>query len=251
MAYCPSPAAPAAASGQGLEHQVPIQEGSPCIWCPVAIPGKWPIVRRVNPSFSNSPDAPTRIRQGRPRSEQSRAAVLRATSELLHEVGAQAMTTEEIAGRSGVSKATIYKWWPNKHAVAVEAFLSEIMAESFDPDTGSAREDFRSVLRGLVHFYCGPTGRVYAQLIGEGQSNPLVQKELRDNLVASRRELIRAMWDRGVARGELRADVDPDAAIDLVFGPPLYRLLIGHAPLNEAAADAIVDAAMRGLAIGD
>jgi AcrR family transcriptional regulator len=161
------------------------------------------------------------------------------------------MTTEEIAGRSGVSKATIYKWWPNKHAVAVEAFLSELMAESFDPDTGSAREDFRNVLRGLVHFYCGPTGRVYAQLIGEGQSNPLVQKELRDNLVARRRELIRAIWARGVARGELRADVDPDAAIDLVFGPPLYRLLIGHAPLDEAAADAMVDAAMRGLAVGD
>jgi hypothetical protein len=78
-----------------------------------------------------------------------------------------------------------------------------------------------------------------------------VQKELRDNLVARRRELIRAIWARGVARGELRADVDPDAAIDLVFGPPLYRLLIGHAPLDEAAADAMVDAAMRGLAVGD
>jgi Bacterial regulatory proteins, tetR family len=80
----------------------------------------------MNPTFSNSPDAPARVRPGRPRSEQSRAAVLRATSELLHEVGLQAMTTDEIAGRSGVSKATIYKWWPNKYAVAVEAFLSEL-----------------------------------------------------------------------------------------------------------------------------
>ena len=79
-------------------------------------------------------------RPGRPRSEQSRAAVLRATSELLHEVGMRAMTTEEIASRSGTSKATIYKWWPNKYAVAVEAFLTEMMAESPDPDTGSARE---------------------------------------------------------------------------------------------------------------
>jgi len=67
----------------------------------------------MNPTFSNSPDAPARARPGRPRSEQSRAAVLRATSELLHELGLQAMTTDEIAGRSGVSKATIYKWWPN------------------------------------------------------------------------------------------------------------------------------------------
>src|SRR6201991_4852191 len=94
-----------------------------------------------------------RPRPGRPRSEESRAAVLRATSELLQEVGRRAMTTEEIASRSGASKATIYKWWPNKYAVAIDAFLSEMMAESRDPDTGSARDDFSAVMRGLMHFY--------------------------------------------------------------------------------------------------
>ena len=59
---------------------------------------------------------------------------------------------------------------------------------------------------------------------------------------------MRTIWDRGVARGELRADVDPDAAIDLLIGPPLYRLLFGHAPLDDAAADLIIDAGMHGLA---
>ena len=214
------------------------------------MPGKWSIVERVNPTFSNSADAQTRNPRGRPRSEQSRAAVLRAASELLHEVGAQAMTTDEIAGRSGVSKATIYKWWPNKYAVAVEAFLSEMMIEAPDPDTGSAREDLRSVLHGVAHFFSGPSGRVYAELVGEGQTDPVVQKELQ-SLVARRRELIRVIWARGVARGELRGDIDVDAAIDLVFGPPLYRLIMGHAPLDDAAADALADAVMRGLASGD
>src|ERR1700752_5494868 len=103
----------------------------------------------MNTPFTNSPDAQAQIRRVRPRSEQSRAAALRATSELLHEVGAHAMTTEEIAARSGVSKATIYKWWPNKYAVAVEAFLSEMATTSPDPDTGSAEEDFRRALGGL------------------------------------------------------------------------------------------------------
>ena len=98
--------------------------------------------------------------------------MLRATSELLHEVGLRAMTTEEISSRSGASKATIYKWWPNKYAVAVEAFLTEMMAEAPDPDTGSAHEDFRRVIRGLTHFYTGASGRVFAQLVGEGQSRP-------------------------------------------------------------------------------
>jgi AcrR family transcriptional regulator len=189
-----------------------------------------------------------RTRPGRPRSQQSRAAVLRATSELMREVGLRAMTTEDIAARSGASKATIYKWWPNKYAVAVEAFLSEMAVESADPDTGSAREDFRLALRGLIHFYTGEYGAAYAQLVGEAQFDPKIGAELRDHLVGSRRELVRAIWDRGVARGELRADVDPEVAIDLIFGPAMYRLVAGHAPLDDTAAEAVVDAAIRGLA---
>jgi AcrR family transcriptional regulator len=187
-------------------------------------------------------------RAGRPRSQQPRAAVLRATSELMREVGLRAMTTEDMAARSGASKATIYKWWPNKYAVAVEAFLSEMAVESADPDTGSAREDFRLALRGLIHFYTGETGRAYAQLVGEAQFDPKIGAELRDHLVGSRRELVRAIWDRGVARGELRADVDPEVAIDLIFGPAMYRLVAGHAPLDDTAAEGVVDAAIRGLA---
>jgi AcrR family transcriptional regulator len=187
-------------------------------------------------------------RPGRPRSEQSRTAVVRAASELMHEVGLRAMTTAQIAARSGASKATIYKWWPNKYAVAVEAFLSEMFAESADPDTGSARTDFQIALRGLLHFYASPSGRVFAQLVGEAQLDPVVQAELRDHLVKSRRQLGRAIWERGVARGELRSDVDLEVAIDLIFGPALYRLVTGHAPLDAAAADAIVDAAVSGLA---
>jgi AcrR family transcriptional regulator len=187
-------------------------------------------------------------RPGRPRSQQSRAAVLRATSELMREVGLRAMTTEDIAAKSGASKATIYKWWPNKYAVAVEAFLSEMAVESADPDTGSAREDFRLALRGMVHFYTGENGRAYAQLVGEAQFDPQIGAELRDHLVGSRRELVRAIWDRGVERGELRADVDPEVAIDLIFAPAMYRLVAGHAPLDDTAASAVVDAAIRGLA---
>lgn len=196
-------------------------------------------------------EAQPRTRPGRPRSEASRTAVLRATSELLHEVGLRAMTTEEIASRSGASKATIYKWWPNKYAVAIDAFLSEMMAESHDPDTGSARDDLTAVLRGLLHFYTGPSGRVFAQLVGEAQADPAIRHELRTHLVDARRNLLRTIWERGVDRGELRADVDPDAAIDVVIGPALYRLMMGHAPMTDAAADALVDAAIRGLASSD
>jgi AcrR family transcriptional regulator len=190
----------------------------------------------------------TGSRPGRPRSEQSRLAVLRAASQLIREVGLRTMTTDEIASRSGVSKATIYKWWPNKYAVAVEAFLSEMATKSPDPDTGSAEEDFRRALRGLIRFYLSKSGRAYAQLIGEAQFDPRIGIQLRAQLIASRREMMHAILDRGIARGELRPDIDREAAIDLIFGPAMYRLVAGHAPLTARAADAIVDAAMRGLA---
>jgi AcrR family transcriptional regulator len=185
---------------------------------------------------------------GRPRSERSRSAVVRATSELLHEIGLRAMTTEQIATRSGSSKATIYKWWPNKYAVAVDAFFSEMQADSPDPDSGSARGDFTIWLRGLFHFYTGPSGRVFAQLVGEAQFDPEVADELRDGLIRTRRAALETVWDRGVAHGELRADVDRDVAIDLIIGPALYRLMTSRGAMDDATADAIVDAAIHGLA---
>lgn len=177
--------------------------------------------------------------------------MLRATSQLLQEVGLRAMTTEQISHRSGASKATIYKWWPNKYAVAGEAFLTEMMAEAPDPNTGSAAEDFRRVIRGLAHFYTGASGRVFAQLVGEAQSDSQLKKELYQHLAEPRRTLMKTIWARGVERGELRPDLDQDAALDQLIGPMLYRLLLGHAPLDDASAVALVDGAMRGFAVDD
>ncbi|GAA3101591.1 TetR/AcrR family transcriptional regulator [Pseudonocardia yunnanensis] len=189
-----------------------------------------------------------RPRPGRPRSEQTHKAVLRATAELMHEVGLRVMTTEEIAARCGASKATIYKWWPNKYAVAIDALLSEMFVESDDPDTGSVFEDFRLALRGIMRFYNSPSGRVFAQIVGEAQFDPQIAAELSNRLVAPRRRLVRTILDRGIARGELRADIEPEAAIDLMFGAAIYRLVTAHAPMDDDAADAIVDLAIRGLA---
>jgi len=186
-------------------------------------------------------------KRGRPRSEQSHAAVLRATSELLHEVGLRSMTTEEIASRSGVSKATIYKWWPNKYAVAVEAFLSEMMADWHDPDTASATADLRSVLRALVSFYTGPNGRVFAELIGEAQFDPTVRTELHKHLMLAHRDLIKRVWTRGVVAGQFRRGIDPDDAVDVLIGPLLYRHLLGQPNLDGTAAETLVEVTLRGL----
>jgi hypothetical protein len=78
--------------------------------------------------------------------------------------------------------------------------------------------------------------------------DPQSAEELRDQLVGSRRQLVWAIWERGVTRGESRPDTDPDVALDLVSGPAGYRMIAGQAPLDDPATDAIVDVARRGLA---
>jgi AcrR family transcriptional regulator len=186
--------------------------------------------------------------RGRPRSEERRVAVLKAAMELIQEDDLRRASIDRISQRSKVSRATIYKWWPNKTAVAIDAFLNQMMVDAPVPDTGSAAEDFRLTLRGIMRFYSGPLGAIYAQLIGESQFYPTERERIRTHQVNVRRAAVRKIWDRGVARGELDPNLDPEVALDLIFGPAMYRRATGHAGLTPADADAIVATAMRALA---
>jgi hypothetical protein len=142
-----------------------------------------------------------------------------------------------------------YKWWPNRTAVAIDAFLHQMMADAPLPNTGSAAEDFRLTLHGgMMRFYTSPPGAIYAQLIGESQFYPAERERIRTHQVNVRRAAVTKIWERGVARGELNPNVDPEVALDLIFGPAMYRMAIGHAGLTPADADAIVATAMRALA---
>jgi AcrR family transcriptional regulator len=185
---------------------------------------------------------------GRPRSEERRDAVLTAAMELMLEDDLRRASVDRISARSGVSKATIYKWWPNRTAVAIDAFLHQMMADAPVPDTGSAAEDFRLTLRGMMRFYTSPLGAIYAQLVGESQFYPTERERIRTHQVNVRRAAVRKIWDRGVARGELDPNVDPEVALDLIFGPAMYRRATGHGELTPVDADAIVATAMRALA---
>jgi AcrR family transcriptional regulator len=159
------------------------------------------------------------------------------------------MTVEEIAIRAGVSKVTIYKWWPEKLARAVEAFLSDITTTVQAPDTGSVAEDLRRHVRSAARFYTGPAGRVFGQLIAEGQGNSKVAQTFRERFLDARRKAIREILDHGVARGELRTEVDANIAIDLIMGAMTYRLLAGHEPLNDKFANLLVETVLRGCLI--
>jgi hypothetical protein len=123
-----------------------------------------------------------------------------------------------------------------------------MMTDAPVPDTGSAAEDFRLTLRGMMGFYTSPLGAIYAQLVGESQFYPTERERMRTHQVNVRRAAVRKVWDRGVARGELDPNLDPEVALDLIFAPAMYRRATGHGGLTPADADAIVAAAMRALA---
>ncbi|WP_433438274.1 TetR/AcrR family transcriptional regulator [Nonomuraea sp. CA-141351] len=178
-----------------------------------------------------------------------RDAVLRATTELLSEGGLPAATVDAVSARSGVSKATIYKHWPNRICVAIDAFDLHMAETTPVPDTGSAREDLTEQVRNVAAFYASPVGRVYAQLLAATVTDPEAAELLRRRFLAGRRELIRQIWHRGVDRGELRTDIDVEVAQDVLFGAIIFRLVSGHAPLGPSEADAMAEAALAGLLV--
>ncbi|WP_329129137.1 TetR/AcrR family transcriptional regulator [Streptomyces sp. NBC_01476] len=181
------------------------------------------------------------------RSMRSHDAAIAATRELLAEGGLPAVTVDAIADRSGVSKATLYKHWPSKTAVAAEAFGTQ-MAEAVPlPDTGTARGDFTEQIVRVSAFYASPAGAVFAQLLAACVGDPEAAPYFRRFFLARRREAIRTLWARALRRGEVDPTVDVETAIDVLFGPLVFRRLSGHQPLTEAGAAAVAHAALDGL----
>ena len=188
---------------------------------------------------------------GRPRSERAHRAILQAANELLESEGFASVTVEAIAERAGVSKATVYRWWPNRAAVVMDGFLSAVSSEVPFPHTGHAREDIRIHMRRLVEAFGGKMGRTVAALIAEGQADPELAEALRSRWLSVRRTEAKEILELGIERGELREDLDPEVAVDILYGPIYYRMLVGHAPLEEDFANALADHVFAGLSAGD
>ncbi|HEY5054856.1 MAG TPA: TetR/AcrR family transcriptional regulator [Acidobacteriaceae bacterium] len=185
--------------------------------------------------------------RGRHRSLQAEAAILKATLYLLARQPLRRITTDAIAARAGVSKATIYKWWPNKSMVALDAYLADMTEQVASPDTGSAEQDFTLQLKSVTAFYASPLGRLFGQFLAEGQSDPEFLALFRERFLYARRDAARVMWQRGVERGEIREDIDSDTVLDLIYGPLVFRLLAGHGPLNDAEAQKVVTVVFGGI----
>ena len=187
-------------------------------------------------------------KRGRPRSEKARHAILEAAAELLLSRGLGAVSMDAVAETAGVSKATIYRWWPSKEMLALDALLDWAGASAPARDTGALRGDLLALVRPWVReIRRQPFGRVIAALVTEAHSDPEFAEAYRTRFVEPRREAMRAAFARAIERGEAPADLDVEVAVDLIYGPLYHRLLHGHAPLSARFGEAVVDMALTGI----
>jgi len=213
------------------------------------------------PDVKNRRPSPDRPR-GRPRSLEARRAILKATHELLAEGGLSSVTIEGIAARAGVGKPTIYRTWPNAHAVAMAALMeSDDSGESAaamsrrtaepapkpNERPSSALTALRAQLHEIARVFSAALGRCVTLMIAASEQDTELSKAFRNQFVLARRNEGRAFLAAAMSNGEIRRDLDIDVALDLIYAPVFYRLLMGHAPLTSRFIDDVLNLALQGI----
>jgi AcrR family transcriptional regulator len=186
-------------------------------------------------------------KRGRPRDGKAREKILAAANALLNEGGIGMVTMEAIAARAGVGKPTIYREWPNAQAVAMAAFLENTKHVATPGKRGSALDMLRQHLRKVAETFATRAGRNTAMMIAAAQNDSELSKVFRSHFILKSREEGRAMLNLAIANKELRKDIDLEVALDLLYAPLYFRLLIGHGLLDAAFTDAVLDTTLAGL----
>ncbi|MBK3624168.1 TetR/AcrR family transcriptional regulator [Streptomyces sp. MBT49] len=201
------------------------------------------------PAEAGPPPGRRRGRGRRPAAE-VRSDVLDAAGGLLLDAGMGSFTIEAVAERAGVSKTTLYKWWPSKGALALDGYFHAVESALAFPDTGDLRADLTAQLRAFVRILTTtPAGRVIAELIGQAQTDPELSAALLERYSGPRRDLAVLRMRGAQAEGRLRSDVDPEVVVDQLWGACYHRLLLPNLPVDEDFADSLVANLWRGIGI--
>ena len=185
---------------------------------------------------------------GRARSDASRMAILNSALRLLEKQSLQQISIEAIAREAGVGKATIYRWWPSKAAVVIEAFLMMHVSRVAAPRSMGPRDALVKILHLLTKEYAGWEGRIVSQIIAEGQSDPAVLHEFRERFWSDRRAMALELVNEARRIGEFRDDVPAEFMLDQLFAPIYFQLLSGQIPLTQKFAKSHCENVLRLLA---
>jgi AcrR family transcriptional regulator len=183
------------------------------------------------------------------RSERARTAILEAALALCREQGYAATTMEGIAKRAGVGKQTIYRWWPSKAAVLQEALNESVGATIDFPDTGDVVADLRRQMATVAGLLVSDDFSPYTRgLIVAAQNDPQIARSLVDSFIEPRVRACRERLEGAIKQGQLRADVDLDDVVELLYAPLYYRMLLHTRPITPQQVDQILELAFTGLA---
>ncbi|MDO5618811.1 TetR-like C-terminal domain-containing protein [Kocuria sp.] len=201
-----------------------------------------------DPAIETSPQAPRRRGRGRRPAEEVRADVLHTVGDLLLAEGLTDFTIERVARLSGVSKTTIYKWWPSRGALALDGYFHAVESTLAFPDTGNIRADLTTQLHAFGRLVSEtPAGRLLAELIGAAQTDAELAVAYRTLYSAARRRLAVVRMQRAQASGQLRAEVAPQVVVDQLWGAVYHRLLIPDEPITAEFIQALLDNLLDGI----
>ncbi|MCC2028863.1 TetR/AcrR family transcriptional regulator [Microbacterium sp. YMB-B2] len=187
------------------------------------------------------------------RSEHSRQAILQSIMKLLDEreansVSIQQLSIERIAREAGVSKTTIYRWWPNKAAVIIDTFLENHILATPVRDELPALEALREHFLSLAAVYAGHEGRLMAQLIAECQYDSATLEEFKKHFWRPRREAVKVLVERAMLEGAIRGDMTTDEVAERIYAPIYFRLLFQEGSFDPSAMRSTFETALEGLA---
>jgi AcrR family transcriptional regulator len=184
--------------------------------------------------------------RGRPRSDRAHRAILQAAQDLLIQNGFADLRLEHVAARAGVGKATIYRRWKSREALVLKLLMDLAAPHIAIDDTGDTRAELLAAVTNAMHAVIDtPFGPVIRAVLSEIAIDPALGDPFRANVVQARGAEVGRVIQRGVARGDLRPDVDVDVATELLVGPVYFRLMFGG-ELTDAFAVRVVDAVLRG-----
>ena len=199
-------------------------------------------------SAATRPAPATGRKPGRPRSERAEQAIIQAALELFAEKGPDGLCVEAVAARAGVGKATVYRRWKNKEDLLLAA-LGSLKSPLPDPDTGSARDDLIVLATVMARDGVDPARqRQYTLLLGEGAKYPKLMTRYAETVVEPRREVIRSVLRRGIATGQLRADLDVEIVLLTLTGAAMSRGKYDTVPHDREFAERVTDRLLLGLA---
>ena len=183
----------------------------------------------------------SKLKAGRPRSTDAHRAILHAALRLVSAKGFRAITVDRIAVVAGVGKMSIYRRWPNKAAVVMDALLEIIGSETDFPVAARALDSLQSQLKLQAKFFRSKHGRLIRSLLAEAQSDEDLARAFRDRWISPRRGGVIRIIERAIREGDLRPDIDLETTTDILYGPIYYRLILGTGAISDDFIDTLYE----------